>query len=131
VQSGLLFIEGNFMRWLVFLLLCTSTSSWAESLAGELLPGTCNEPEMIIVPDGHKASSAEMLKAQQQVESSVEATKVYLDCLLDAEDALGETITLEQKKDSIMRYNLAVARLEGLVDSFNQQLKAYKQVNRN
>lgn len=119
------------MRWLVFLLLCTSTSSWAESFAGELLPGTCNEPEMIIVPDGHKASSAEMLKAQQQVESSVEATKVYLDCLLDAENALGETITLEQKKDSIMRYNLAVARLEGLVDSFNQQLKAYKQVNRN
>lgn len=90
---------------------------------------TCLEPGMMLVPDGNKASSEDMLQAQQDVNSSITTTKAYLTCLLANEKAIGDALTYEQKKTSIIRYNLAVTRMERLVDSYNQQLRAYQQVN--
>lgn len=119
------------MRWLAFLLVGFSTLSWAETQAERLVENSCREPEMLIVPDGHKASSTHMLQSQQDVEAYIENAQAYLDCLLAAEKAQGEALSFEEKKNSIMRYNLAVARLEGVVESFNQQLRAYKQANAN
>lgn len=119
------------MRWLVFFLMGVSVSVWAEPSTEVPSADDCREPDMMIVPDGHKVSSNEMLKAQQNVETYIEETQVFLECLLTTEKAQGEAMTFEEKKDSIMRYNLAVARLEGLVESFNQQLRAYKKTNAN
>jgi len=90
---------------------------------------TCLEPGMLLVPGGSKASSEQMLQAQQDVNASIAATKAYLACLLGNEKAIGDALTYEQKKTSIMSYNLAVARMERLVDSYNQQLKVYQQSN--
>jgi len=90
---------------------------------------TCLEPDMILLPSGNKASSEQILQAQQDVNGSIATTKAYLACLLANEKAIGDALTYEQKKTSIMRYNLAVARMERLVDSYNQQLKIYQQAN--
>ena len=70
-----------------------------------------------------------MLSVQSTVEAYISDTQAFLDCLLEAEKAQGETLTFEQEKQSITRYNLAIARMEGLVESFNQQLRAYKRAN--
>lgn len=119
------------MRWLVLFLMGVSVSVWAELPVESSTNDGCREPDMMIVPNGNKASSAEMLSAQKDVETYVQDTQAFLDCLLKSEKAQGETMTFEDKKDSIMRYNLAVARLEGLVENFNQQLRAYKKTNAN
>ena len=84
---------------------------------------------MMLIPDGNNASSQDMLDTQAKVEAYIANTREYLNCLLTSEKAIGDALTYEQKKDSITSYNLAVARMEGLVDSFNQQLRTYKRVN--
>jgi len=89
----------------------------------------CLEPGMLLVPGGSKASSEQMLQAQQDVNASIVVTKAYLACLLANEKTVGDALTYEQKKTSIMSYNLAVTRMERLVDSYNQQLKIYQQSN--
>jgi len=119
------------MRWLACCLLVVSSFSWAEEevLGTETAPNECREPEMMLIPDGNKASSQDMLESQVTVEAYITGTRDYLNCLLNFEKSIGDALTYEQKKDSIMRYNLAIARMEGLVDSFNQQLRTYQRVN--
>ena len=117
------------MRWLAFLLLGVSMICQAEQQVQGAALNECLEPELMIVPDGHKASSKVMLQVQGAVETYIQDTEVFLACLLGAEKAQGDALTFEQKKESITRYNLAVARLEGLVEGFNQQLRAYKKSN--
>jgi len=89
----------------------------------------CVEPGLMVVAEGHKASSDDMLEAQRDVNRYITTTKTFLNCLLANEKTVGDALTYEQKKDSITRYNLAVARMERLIESYNQQLKAYQQVN--
>lgn len=123
------------MRWLACCLVVVSGVvsgvTWAEEPVQQRAPAEneCREPEMMLIPDGNNASSPEMLDSQAQVELYIANTRNHLNCLLASEKAIGDALTYEQKKDSIMRYNLAVARMEGLVESFNQQLRTYKRVN--
>ena len=86
----------------------------------------CKEPELVLVPDDAKVSSEEMLQVQMAVEGYIDSTQTFLSCLLDQEKAMNEAITQAQQKGSIMRYNLAIARMESLVENFNAQLDIYK-----
>lgn len=119
------------MRWLVCCLLVVSGLVLAEESVQQEGSAVieCREPDMMLIPDGNNASSQEMLDSQAIVESYIIITKDYLTCLLGVEKEIGDALTYEQRKDSITRYNLAVARVEGLVESFNQQLRTYKRVN--
>lgn len=109
--------------------LLTSAVSAEEGAQPGVEAEVCVEVGMVLVPDGNKASSEEMLQAQKSVNNAVVASKAYLACLLANEKAIGDALTFEQKKASITRYNLAVARLERLVETYNQQLRVYQQAS--
>ena len=119
------------MRWLVCCLLVVSGFVSAQELQEQNGPAMkeCSEPDIMIMPDGNNASSQEMLDSQQIVEGYVANTRDYLNCLLSAEKEIGDALTYEQKKESITRYNLAVERVGGVVERFNQQLRIYQRVN--
>jgi len=119
------------MRWLAGSLLVVSGFLWADEPVLEVhaTANDCSEPEMTFIPDGSDASSQDMLEVQAKVELHIADTKDYLNCLLSVEKTIGDALTYDQKKDSISRYNLAIARMEGVVDSYNQQLKSYQRVN--
>jgi len=89
----------------------------------------CVDPGMMIVSEGSKASSDDMLQAEQDVTRYIDTTKTFLNCLLANEKAVGDALTYEQKKSSITRYNLAVARMERLIENYNLQLRTYQQAN--
>lgn len=109
--------------------LAAMVSGWAQAQSNEQNPELveCIEPGMMIVPEGSKASSDEMLAAQRAVNSYIATSKTFLNCLLANEKTIGDALTYEQKKSSITRYNLTVARMQRLVESYNKQLRAYQQ----
>lgn len=119
------------MRWLVCCLLVVSgfVSAQEPQEKNGAVVKECHEPDIMVIPDGNNASSQEMLDSQQIIEGYVANTRVYLACLLSAEKEIGDALTYEQKKESITRYNLAVERVGGVVESFNQQLRIYQRVN--
>ena len=119
------------MRYLKFgiLALAVLMSSWVKAQSAEQSAELteCVEPDMMLLPEGSKASSDEMLAAQVAVNRYISDTKNFLSCLLANEKTIGDALTYEQKKSSITRYNLAVARMERLVESYNKQLRTYQQ----
>ncbi|EGG99574.1 hypothetical protein imdm_945 [gamma proteobacterium IMCC2047] len=119
------------MRYLKFgiLALAVLMSSWVKAQSAEQNAelAECVEPDMMLLPEGSKASSDEMLAAQVAVNRYISDTKNFLSCLLAYEKTIGDALTYEQKKSSITRYNLAVARMERLVESYNKQLRTYQQ----
>ena len=119
------------MRWLVCCLLVASGFVSAQQLPEQngAAVNVCGEPDMMIMPDGNNASSQEMLDSQSITEDYIANTRTYLACLLSAEKEIGDALTYQQKKQSISRYNLAVERVGGVVERFNQQLRIYKRVN--
>lgn len=110
-------------------LLLLAWASHAEVQSEITLPATCDEPGLLALPEGNKASSEEMLKAQGDVNDYVERTKLFLKCLLANEKHIGDALTYEQKKASITKYNLAVARMQRLVEQYNRQLSVYQQLH--
>lgn len=124
------------MRHLVYCLLVIVTIISGRVSAEEpvvaLAPvaNECFGPEALLVPGGSNVSSQEMLDAQANIELYITATRGYLNCLLAAEKVIGDALTYEQRKESVTRYNLAIARMEALVERFNEQLRTYKQVNK-
>lgn len=101
----------------------------AESAEQGAELATCVEPGLMVVAEGHKASSDDMLQAQRDVNRYITTTKTFLKCLLANEKVVGDALTYEEKKSSITRYNLAVARMERLIETYNEQLRIYQQAN--
>jgi aspartyl-tRNA synthetase len=91
----------------------------------------CEYPAEVAVPDGAKASSDEMNAASGVVKKYIAEMDVYLACL-DAEEAAlpVEQQTAETKAMHIKRHNAAVDAMDAVATRFNDQIKAYKAVNK-
>ena len=57
------------------------------------------------------------------------ANESYRQCLDDEVAALGEEASDELKASNNQLYNLAVDREQALVDSYNQQVRAFNEAN--
>ena len=86
----------------------------------------CTFPDAPQVPDGASASEEEMGTASAAIRAYVGDTQTALDCLSEAEESLGEEITAEQKAQFVTAYNGGVDEMTALVESFNEQIRAYK-----
>jgi hypothetical protein len=91
------------------------------------------------LPDGKTATEAEMMKGMQDVKAYDKAVNEYLSCL-DAEKqkqltALGPDAPKEQIQQinaiHAKRYNAAVTDLEQRAALFNEQVRIYKNRNKN
>jgi hypothetical protein len=89
----------------------------------------CDNPEIVKVPDGEKASMDELLQAQGQVKSYMTAMQAYLDCLDNELDAAGDDAPAQYKSLMVTRHNAAVTEMEAVASAFNDQVKAYKTAN--
>jgi hypothetical protein len=115
--------NGGTMKPFVFaislgILVLSAAGAWAEDCQ---LPTT--EPT---IPNGKVADKAAMLKGSQAVKAYMAETEVFLNCLDEAEKALGEEITAEQQAMFVARHNTAVEAMEGVAEQFNQQIRLYK-----
>ena len=94
--------------------------------AAQLDMSTCTFPDAPEVPDGNTASEEAMGNASAAIRAYVGDTQSGLDCLSAAEEGLGEEITAEQKAEIVATYNAEVDEMTALVESFNEQIRAYK-----
>ena len=101
-------------------------------LAGMLYAGwasaECLEPVDVVLPDGVTATTAEMVEGQANVKQYVIDAQAFLACMDEQEQASADTATEDDKKASVARYNATVDKMQAAAQGFNEQIKAYKEV---
>ncbi len=95
--------------------------------AAELEISRCEFPEPPAVPDGSRASQAEMGEAGTAVRAYVSQVQSALECLAEAESALGDEVTEEQQAVLVETYNSGVDAMNGVAESYNEQVRAFKE----
>ncbi len=89
----------------------------------------CEYPQEISIPDGATATNEDMLAGQALVKQYMAEMEAYLDCLDKDEANDPEKQSPEAKALHVQRHNTAVDAMESVAAKFNEQIRAYKQVN--
>ncbi len=110
------------MNSLKFLLVIVAGGAAATSLA-------CEYPALITVPDGETSTMEELITAQTAVREYMVGMEAYLACVMEELDAAGNNAPAEYKSIMFSRHNAAVAEMEAIASSFNEQVQAYKEAN--
>ena len=105
-----------------FLLAIVASGAAATSLA-------CDYPALITVPDGENSTMEELIVAQTAVRNYMVGMESYLACVTAETDAAGNNAPAEYKAIMYSRHNAAVAEMEAVADSFNEQVQAYREEN--
>ena len=110
------------MNTLRFLVLLFAAGAAASALA-------CDYPPLISIPAGADATMEELLTAQADVRTYMEAMEVYLTCVNDELAAAGDDAPAEYKSIMFSRHNAAVTEMESVAADFNEEVQAYKEAN--
>jgi len=89
----------------------------------------CEAPSPVAMPDGSKSTRDQMLAAQAQVKAYQASMNEFIACIDSELDAQGEKAPDEFKSLMVSRHNAAVAEMEGVAASFNDQLRAFRAAN--
>jgi hypothetical protein len=91
----------------------------------------CESPPVVMIPDGARASTAELLEVQARVRAYMSAMDEYLACLDEQISTAGDNDSASPEYMSLMitRYNTAVEEMETLAASFNEQVRAHNAAN--
>jgi len=110
------------MNTLRFLVLLFAGGAATSALA-------CDYPPLISIPAGEDATMEELLTAQADVRTYMEAMEVYLTCVNDELAAAGDDAPAEYKSIMFSRHNAAVTEMESVAEDFNEEVQAYKEAN--
>lgn len=100
----------------------------ASMLCAGWASAECVEPVDVVLPDGVTATTAEMVEGQANVKQYVIDAQAFLACMDEQEQASADTVTEDDKKANVARYNTTVDRMQAAAQGFNEQIKAYKEV---
>jgi hypothetical protein len=89
----------------------------------------CDYPALITVPDGQSSTMEELITAQTAVRTYITGMEAYLECVNGELAAAGDDAPAEYKAIMFSRHNAAVAEMEAIAASFNEQVQAYKEAN--
>jgi hypothetical protein len=105
-----------------FLLVIVAGGAAATSLA-------CEYPALITVPDGQTSTMEDLIIAQAAVREYMAGMEAYLACVNEEMNAAGDDAPVEYKSIMFSRHNAAVAEMEAIASSFNEQVQTYKETN--
>ena len=105
-----------------FLLVIVAGGAAATSLA-------CEYPALITVPDGQTSTMEELIIAQAAVREYMAGMAAYLAGVNEEMNAAGDDAPVEYKSIMFSRHNAAVAEMEAIASSFNEQVQTYKEAN--
>lgn len=108
-----------FLRFLIFMVAGVAATA---SLA-------CDYPPLVEVPDGQSSTMEELITAQGSVRTYIAGMEAYLECVNEELDAAGDDAPAEYKAILFSRHNAAVAEMEAVAESFNEQVQAFKEAN--
>jgi hypothetical protein len=100
-------------------------------LAGGFVGTTlaCDYPPLVAVPDGENSTIEQMVAAQESVRTYMEDMDTYLMCVNGELDAAGDDAPEEFKAIMVSRHNAAVAEMEAVAASFNDEIAAFRSAN--
>jgi len=93
------------------------------------LSGSCVYPEKPTAVDGSTATEAQMINSQKEMKEYLALGNDFLACLEKEETELTETAAKELKERINTTYNTVVDDMNGVAESFNTALRAYKAQN--
>jgi hypothetical protein len=89
----------------------------------------CDYPALVAVPEGAKVTIDEMVAAQASVKTYMQNMDTYLNCVNQELEAAGDDAPDEFKSIMVSRHNAAVAEMEAIAASFNDEIAAFKKAN--
>jgi hypothetical protein len=113
---------------LISLILLTALQAVAEE--DEALPGEfegCSPPESPAIPDGEKATDAEMKQTFSTVKAYLKQGQEYLDCLTEVENSWGDDAMKDPRFKERLRHDSAmVDAMQAAAGRFNVELEKYR-----
>lgn len=90
----------------------------------------CDNPPLVIVPDGESATMEELVAVQSEVQAYMAAMEEYIGCIdAELEDAGGEDSQELFQSLMVRRHNQGVEEMELIAEAFNEQVRAYREAN--
>lgn len=86
----------------------------------------CSRDSAPEIPDGAKATEAEMVAAQQAIKTYVASSEGYIACLDEEGKAAGEEEPAEAKVARVQSQNAVVDEMTEVAAKFNEEIKAFK-----
>jgi hypothetical protein len=99
-----------------------------ESASGEVT-GKCKYPRQPEIPNGRKATEAELIEAQGKMKAYIAEGDAYIACITEVEKSWGAEATDEQKAIIVLFNNKVVDDMQAVADLFNAAVRAYKGKN--
>lgn len=78
------------------------------------------------IPDGAKATEAELVESQAAVKEYVAQGEFYLQCLKATEFKLGDDISEDQQQRLLLAYDQTVEKMQQTSEAFNQAVRDFK-----
>ena len=114
----------------VFILgLLIFSTCYADSASGDIVK-KCDYSDRPTIPNGRKATEAEMIEAQKTMKAFLEHGNAYLECLTKVEESWGSDATEDQKATLVIFYNKVVDDMQEIAALFNSAIRAFKGKNK-
>ena len=109
--------------------LLTACSIAAASLLA--MPAlACDNPPLVLVPDGETATMEELVAVQSEVQTYMAAMEEYIGCVdAELEASGGEDSPALYQSLMVLRHNQGVEEMEVIAEAFNEQVRAYREAN--
>lgn len=90
----------------------------------------CDNPTMVVVPDGETATMEQLVAVQAEVQTYMAGMEAYIGCIdAELEDAGGEDSPELFQALMVRRHNQGVEEMEQIAEAFNEQVRAYREAN--
>jgi len=96
-----------------------------ESTSGEVA-NKCKYPVQPEIPNGRKATKAELLEAQGKMKAYLAVGNEYISCISKVEQSWGDEASDEQRAIIVLFNNKVVDDMQAVADLFNAAVRAYK-----
>ena len=89
----------------------------------------CDYPPLVAIPEADNATMDDMVAAQESVRGYMESMDTYLTCVNEELAAAGDDAPDEFKAIMVSRHNAAVAEMEAVAESWNEERTAFLEEN--
>lgn len=90
----------------------------------------CDNPTLVVVPDGESATMEELVAVQSEVQAYMAAMEEYIGCIdAELEAAGGDDSPALFQSLMVTRHNQGVEEMELVAEAFNEQVRAYREAN--
>jgi len=113
--------------FLAFILSCSlPLAGFAKGSASGEVSNKCKYPRQPEIPNGRKASEAELINSQKKMKAYMAEGDEYIACISRVEESWGDKASNEQRAIIVLFNNKVVDDMQAVADLFNSAVRAYK-----